>query len=106
MDNMALVCECKSGWKLLSSGSIRSADSLCKITVLRQLTAALMNPGERHHMEGARQPNPHVAVLSVSYPACLPRWLRGFHSHRLFVYFGVSNFCYGIKIFNPKLTLF
>lgn len=41
--------------------------------MLHQLAAALMNLGERHHMEGERQPDPHIAVLSVSYPACFPR---------------------------------
>jgi len=73
LDNTALVYERKSSWKLLSSGSIRSTDSLCKITALHQLTAALVNPGESHCVEGARQPEPRVAVLSVSYPACHPR---------------------------------
>lgn len=37
MGNTALLFEWKSSWKLLSSGMIRSADSLCKITVLRKL---------------------------------------------------------------------
>lgn len=44
MDNTALLFEWKSSWKLLSSGMIQSADSLCKITVLRKLTTALINP--------------------------------------------------------------
>lgn len=82
-------------WKSLSSGLVQSTDWLCKITELRKLMTALINTETCHHVKGEFKPDPCVAVLSVPYPASLHRWLRGLHSHQLFVYLGVSCSCHG-----------